>query len=145
MTLKFIIAALACWRLSSLLANEAGVFYVFHKIRKLAERLERRTRFWRAFHLSEGVGCEWCNSVWFGTIIAAVWFNSEPSFTPLYALALSAGAIMVKYVVQTLQALKENIEAMNRYYTEPPHSTEGTTGKLVMPVNAFTNLMNERN
>ena len=59
--LDFVILALATWRLASLFANESGPFHIFKTFRE-----------WICNNhpgIGEGLTCEWCNSVWFGTLI----------------------------------------------------------------------------
>jgi len=111
----------ATWRLASLLANEPGAFGMFERFRRWSLRATVRNRLWRAFQLAQGVHCEWCNSVWFGGLITAAWVAFGDSVVLFcLPLALSAWAIVFKYVVQTLEQLREYVERLNKQLEEKP-------------------------
>lgn len=51
--------------------------------------------------LAKGLYCEWCNSVWFGTLLtAAYWFVGPIVLWFLVPLALSTVAIWMKFQIQ---------------------------------------------
>ena len=105
----------AVWRLASLFANEDGPFSVFARIRDVAKELCRRNRLCAAFKLYDGLTCEWCNSIWFaGPIVAAWWYFGDSVVLILTILAISTWAIVVKYLIQTLEQIREYAEKMNR-------------------------------
>lgn len=115
----FFILGLACWRLASLLANEAGAFHMFKHIRRYAARLSKHNRFWRAFHLYEGCTCEWCNSVWFGGSLFFLWRTfGDVVVLASVPLALSAVAILMKYVIQAVQQIDEHFDHLNKPYRD---------------------------
>ena len=94
--LDFVILALATWRLASLFANESGPFHIFKTFRE-----------WICNNhpgIGEGLTCEWCNSVWFGTLItlAYLWGGVIVVWicTPL---ALSTITIMLKYFRERME------------------------------------------
>ena len=94
----------AVWRLSAMLANERGPFAIFEKLRRQSALLTKHNRFCRAFHLYEGVLCEWCNSVWFGSLIVPLWYLFGDVIVILtLPLAISTWAIAIKYLIQTLE------------------------------------------
>lgn len=94
----------ALWRLCSLVANESGPFDMFGRLRSLAERLSNENPFFRAFHLHEGLCCEWCNSIWFSTVMVVMWlYFGEVVLLVVLPLALSAWVIVMKYAIHYLQ------------------------------------------
>ena len=101
-TLTFIILALAVWRISSLFANEGGPFDLFVRFRVKVGGCEDGNcggENWFA----KGLMCEWCNSVWFGTIITVLYlFVPTIIFWLCFPLALSTITIMLKYMREYL-------------------------------------------
>lgn len=81
---QFILAALACYRLTVLIARDAGPFGVF--------RWLRSTRF-KVF------SCPYCVSLWAGALIESCFYLSGVTDTPVIVaciiLSLSAVAIML--------------------------------------------------
>ena len=93
---------LATWRLSSLLAQEAGP-------RDMFARLRERLGVWYDDTgdpqgdtvLAQGITCVWCSSVWVGVVLAAAyWLAPDVAFWLALPFALSAGAIVVHEVVE---------------------------------------------
>lgn len=104
-TLTFVISCLAVWRISNLFANESGPFHIFKRLRVRARYLCVNNRFCRRFHLYELVSCEYCNSMWFGTALAAYYLadNRIPLFLFFpYALAFSTATILIKVTHELL-------------------------------------------
>lgn len=91
--LKFLIATLATWRLSSLLVNEDGPNDMFLIIRtRLGVHLigdDDRPE----SNLGRLFSCIWCMSVWVGAFIALVAIT--PYWVLLIPFALSAAAIAI--------------------------------------------------
>ena len=85
-----IIAALATWRISSLLARETGPMWIFSNFRAW---IEKKSLTGNKFFISlfEGIECVWCNSVWVATIIAIL----MPGNYILNVLSISAGSIII--------------------------------------------------
>jgi hypothetical protein len=91
----------AVWRLSSLFANERGPFAVFERLRRRAAVLTKHNQFCKAFHLYDGLLCEWCNSIWFASAIVPAWYLvGDAVVLILSPLAISTWAIAVKYLIQ---------------------------------------------
>lgn len=111
----FFYLSLAAWRLASLVANEDGPWQMFKRFRQRAEEWCKRYRFCSELGLHELVSCEWCNSVWIGTILTALylWLGETVLYLAL-PLALSTVAIIIKYVVQTLQSAQQFFEASRK-------------------------------
>jgi len=90
-----VIGGLAVWRISTLFAKESGPFSVFVHIRRY---FGSHTS---SFHktIFEGIKCIWCNSVWFGIAITAVWILSPTAaFAVCLPFAMSAVAIGIEKV-----------------------------------------------
>jgi hypothetical protein len=93
--LRLVIAALATWRLSSLLTNpnEAGPGNLLNRIRDVAGAYELGEDDEPLTNLGRLFACIWCMSVWVGLLFAIV------VITPLWVLgiplALSAVAILM--------------------------------------------------
>jgi uncharacterized protein DUF1360 len=101
----------AVWRLSSLFANEDGPFLIFKKIRSRARDLTRSNRFFFRMRLSEGLECEWCNSIWFASALVPLWYVfGDVIVIVLSPLAISTWAIAVKYIIQTLEKMNTQEE-----------------------------------
>jgi hypothetical protein len=106
--INLVILVSAIWRLCSLVANEDGPFLIFDRIRRLALRLTRRSRFFGALHFYQGLVCEWCNSIWFAVPAAvAWWYFGDVVLLAALPLALSAWVIVLKYAVRLLQNAEE--------------------------------------
>jgi hypothetical protein len=124
-TFNFIILILATWRLANLFANESGPANIFGHIRNWADRHSAHTM--RSEHevvmtviyadpkagsLIDGLSCEWCNSVWFGTILTATYlltcrwgYAGLPWISwACLPLALSTCAIIIKFIRELLEA-----------------------------------------
>ncbi len=82
LALRFLVAALATWRVTSLLIAEDGPFHVFAWWRKQIAQ----TPLW-----SEAFSCMWCLSVWVGLLATVIALSSV--WWLLWPLALSAVAI----------------------------------------------------
>jgi hypothetical protein len=99
MWLRLLIAALATWRLSSLLVNqrEAGPANLLHRIRDWAGAYELGDDDEPITSLGRLFVCVWCMSVWVGAVLAVI------AITPFWALlipfALSAVAILIQSAV----------------------------------------------
>jgi hypothetical protein len=107
----FFYLALAAWRLASLVANEDGPWQIFKRIRQRAEYWCNRYPFCSDLGLYELFSCEWCNSVWIGAglTLLYLWIGDSIMYIAL-PLALSTVAIVIKYVVQTLQSAQQYFE-----------------------------------
>ena len=64
--MEFVVLALATWRLASLFANESGPFHIFKTFREWVCNNHPE--------IGDGLTCEWCNSVWLGTLITIAYF-----------------------------------------------------------------------
>ncbi|HSJ86490.1 MAG TPA: hypothetical protein VK909_04715 [Anaerolineales bacterium] len=105
----FFYLSLAAWRLASLIANEEGPWMIFKRLRALAERWCNNYKFCREFNLHEMVTCEWCNSIWIGIILTALylWLGKSILYGAL-PLALSTVVIIIKHIVQLLQIAQQS-------------------------------------
>lgn len=92
---KVLILGLATWRLSSLLVNEEGPFYMFTRLRSWAGVYEEGEMRQTALLFS----CLWCMSVW----VAFALYRFRAAVV-LYTLAGSATAIVVDAAQQSLRS-----------------------------------------
>ena len=117
-TIQLVLFIAATWRLSNLLANEDGPFHFVKTLRSKIARAEVRSRrkggFLSKLHLYEGVNCEYCNSIWFGSFFATL-FLIAPSVALALAfpLALSTGAVLIKKVVFVLGGIDTYFDRQN--------------------------------
>jgi hypothetical protein len=107
--LKLLIASFATWRMSSLLAREAGPFNMFGRIRIfLFRRTFSNTRLSALYQtLSDGIGCMWCNSVWVSAVVALTLSSNLVQWFTL-VMALSAGVIMIEKIMEALDGNSKN-------------------------------------
>lgn len=111
----FFYLSLAAWRLASLVANEDGPWYIFKRMRQRADDWCQRYKFCRELGLSELFSCEWCNSVWIGTILTLLylWIGETILYLAL-PLALSTVVIIIKYVVEFLKTAPHSLAPAER-------------------------------
>ena len=111
----FLYLSLAAWRLASLVANEDGPWMMFKRFRQRAEQWCQQYPFCRELGLYELVTCEWCNSIWIGVGLTALYlWIGETIFYLALPFALSTVAIIIKYVVQLLQTAQQFLDNMDR-------------------------------
>jgi hypothetical protein len=115
----FLYLGLAAWRLASLVANEDGPWMMFKRLRQHAERWCNKYAFCRELGLHDLVACEWCNSVWIGAGLTALylWVGDALLYAAL-PLAFSTVAIIIKYIVQVLQSAQQYLEAGNKSHQQ---------------------------
>ena len=117
-TIHLVLLIAAVWRLANLLANEDGPFHFFKTLRSKLARAEVRSRrkngLLSKLHLYEGVNCEYCNSVWFGSFFAATYLIApQVALALALPLALSTGAILIKKVVFVLGGIDTYFDKLN--------------------------------
>jgi len=97
----FVIVALATWRVSVLLVNEAGPGDILAKFRKfvgvyydeLSQPVGKNT-------IADALTCVWCTSVWVGFFFAALWLVHERlAFYVALPFALSAVVIILDELI----------------------------------------------
>ena len=101
-----VVLALANWRISSLVTDtsQAGPFDILHAIRHwIGVRFDEHSAPHGTTWAARGALCLWCLSVWVG-VGEVVLYTLWPLFTwILFApFALSAGAIVIDYVIRKL-------------------------------------------
>ncbi len=111
----FFFLSLAAWRLASLIANEDGPWMVFKRLRQHAEQWCKRYRFCNELGLYDLFACEWCNSIWIGAglTLLYIWMGEAILYLAL-PLALSTVVIVIKYVVQALQAAQQYFDTASK-------------------------------
>lgn len=117
--IAYLFLTLATWRLSSLFANEDGPFDVFKDIRLRLTRFAVRHPWFYRSKMHRGIQCEWCNSIWFGTVIwiAYLYFErpSMPFIVALFMpLAISTGVIFLKYLREMIEAISKGGHSANQ-------------------------------
>lgn len=93
---------LATWRISSLLAQEAGPYDAFSRVRlALGVWYDDAGEPHGRNVAARAITCVWCNSVWVGLVVALAYkFWPAATFYVCLPLALSAGAVIVNGVVE---------------------------------------------
>ena len=94
--IDFIILALATWRMSSLLADEAGPFEVLERVRyHIGVRDTSDMIPYGTNELARGALCGWCNSIWIGFFWTALYLLWSPIVYFALPFAMSAVAVIV--------------------------------------------------
>ena len=98
--LELITLSLATWRVSSLIASEAGPFNLFGRLRSLLGVFsDEDGNVYGTNELARGITCVWCCSVWVGAAFAlGYWLIPDAIFWLALPFALSAGAVVVEEV-----------------------------------------------
>lgn len=103
----YIILALATWRVSSLLVNEAGPWSIFVKIREAAGiKHDTDGKVWLVPErfLAQILSCVWCASLWAGAGWTVLWWWSPFAARWIgMPFALSAAAILMECMVDALK------------------------------------------
>jgi len=99
--LTIFILILATWRLSSLLADEAGPWDMFSRLRVLAGvRYDDVGQPYGTNALARGVMCVWCVSVWVGAGWALLYYVAPGvAFWLALPFALSGGTILIEEMI----------------------------------------------
>ena len=95
--MDFLILALATFRLSNLIADEDGPFGLFEYLRGIigVERDSKGGNY-GTNNFAAGVVCVWCNSVWIGIALMAIYiFSKQITVYLCFPLALSAVSIII--------------------------------------------------
>jgi hypothetical protein len=111
----FFYLSLATWRLASLVANEDGPWQMFKRFRLRAEQWCKRYRFCRELGLYDLIACEWCNSIWIGVGLTALYlWIGDTIFYIALPFALSTIVILIKHVIQLLQTAQQSLEISDK-------------------------------
>ena len=95
--MNYLILALATWRISSLLANEAGPYDIFERSRKCAGTYyDEYSNPQGKNELAKMLICLWCNSIWIGLVLAVgYWLLGDFVVWLSLPLALSTITILI--------------------------------------------------
>lgn len=105
--MKDILLILATWRLSHLLAHETEPTGILSWIRhKAGVQYNERSEMISTNQLSKGILCTYCNSVWFGVLIAMLAYRKP--FAVFYGLAYSSGAILIQELLEHGKSINRN-------------------------------------
>ncbi len=99
--IEFVVVALAVWRLSSMLVNEAGPWDIFVRLRAfIGVKYDEYSQPYGTKFFAKLFSCVWCLSTWIGAF-AAVAFIVFPKATFYLSLpfAFSACAVIVEEVI----------------------------------------------
>lgn len=110
MVVDFVLAAFACWRVTSLIVNEDGPFDIFAKFRRwVGVRFDERSNRYGENIFAKALICVWCTSVWVA-IGFALLINSVNIRTFIINwLSLSAATIFIDLVVEkTLAEIRQH-------------------------------------
>jgi len=104
--LKLITLSLATWRVSSLLASEAGPFDVFGRLRTLlGVRKGPDGAEYGTNELARMITCVWCCSLWVGAgWVIGYWLIPDVIVWLALPFALSAGVVIVEEVTHWVQS-----------------------------------------
>ena len=112
--LNLFILLSALWRLSNLFANEEGPFLIFFRIRIKARRLTKHNRFLRKARFAKGLECEWCNSIWFGSLLTLLWWwVGDVVVLVMLPLAFSTWVVFQKYLLHLIRNAEEYYHKLN--------------------------------
>lgn len=99
--IALVVASLATWRLSSLLAREDGPWMIFAIFRRIiGVKYDALSRPFGGNIVAEGVICIWCNSVWIGLLLTVIYvIIGKALLWLILPFALSAIAIIVDELI----------------------------------------------
>lgn len=98
---ELFILGMGTWRLTSLIVNEDGPFYIFERFRHfIGVRYTETNEPFGTNVIAEGLSCIWCASVWFG-FLTLLFYVLNPLITLIVytGLTLSTLAIVVEEVL----------------------------------------------
>jgi len=97
--MNLLIAALATWRLTTLLVNEDGPLDMLVKFRSfIGIEWDAQSEPYGTNFIAEAFTCVWCLSIWIGAVVA-IFVTPTLIWYPAYALALSAAAIIIEETI----------------------------------------------
>ncbi len=97
--MNLLIAALATWRLTTLLVNEDGPLDMLVKFRSfIGIEWDAQSEPYGTNFIAEAFTCVWCLSIWIGAVVA-IFIAPTIAWYPVYALALSAAAIIIEETI----------------------------------------------
>ncbi len=102
----------ATWRIANMVANEKGPFYCFWRLKRSVRETQRHNATMRHFNLYGLLDCEYCNSVWIGTIIVALYLVI-PHIVIIGCAALSLSTIAI-FLKKSHEALSDIAKVMIR-------------------------------
>jgi hypothetical protein len=117
-TIDLVLLVMAVWRLSNILAHkEEGPFRLFWYPHLWVRRQIRKNKNgWVAkSKIADGLECEYCNSIWFGTILGGLYLLfGNVVLAVIFPLALSTGAIIIKHIVFLIKSIDTRYDQQNQ-------------------------------
>lgn len=96
-TVSLALLALACWRISNLVANEEGPYKMFLRLRVWAKMMCARHKWCRDYGLYDMLNCEYCNSMYIAPVLVFLYWRMGYVFNwVLLPLAISTCVILLK-------------------------------------------------
>lgn len=93
--MDFLLLALATWRITSLLVNEAGPYQMFHRFRYLVGiRYDTQSQPVSTNEIAAMLLCSWCTSFWVALILSILWLLL-PDITRFLCLFLAASTVSI--------------------------------------------------
>ena len=97
--LHFLVLSLAVFRLSHMITDESGPFWMFRKLRSTVKKKAPKPT-----HMDEGISCPLCMSMQLAIAVAAIeyFFHENPFFeVPILSLAISGASILFHQLKKT--------------------------------------------
>ena len=142
-TIDLVLLVAAVWRLSNILAHkEEGPFRLFWYPHLWVRRAIRKNKNgWVArSKIADGLECEYCNSIWFGSIIGGLYlWLGDVVLTAIFPLALSTGAIIIKHIVFLIKSVDTRYDQQNQWYLANKDAIETLPRPSIYPVQISTN------
>lgn len=103
--MDFLILALATFRISNLIADEDDPFGLFEWVRgKIGVRRDGQGENYGTNNFAVGVVCVWCNSIWVGVALMALYmFSKQITVWIAFPLALSTVALITDELTKALK------------------------------------------
>jgi len=87
--------------------------------------MARKHTWFKKSEVLEGIECEYCLSIWFGTILGGLYlFLGDAVILAIFPLALSTGAILIKHTVFLIKSVDTRYDQQNQSYLKQSSDAE---------------------
>lgn len=105
-TVELLILVLATWRITSLVVEESGPWFIFERFRHLVgvrvDKTYPNLKYGRN-EFARGLLCFYCSSLWVGVLLSLLYIlDSSSVVVLLLPFSLSGGSILVSRVLDSL-------------------------------------------